>query len=180
MRLDCGCGSGRRPAKDFDAYCDVIKPREGVVLPEPYYCCPMEDMSCFQDKEFDYVRCHHVIEHVEDPKKACTELIRIGKSGLISFPPPQAEMCYGRKDHNWHVFVDRHRLVFVPKFYESLGFPRSVAGGALNVDFGSTSEPYCLFARHRNSPWLIDSFRKRLAFLNIRPAIVDDASEYGM
>lgn len=133
-RLDCGCGGGpKRPAQGFDAYCDVLDPKHVTV--SPYFQCGMEDMRCFVDKEFDYVRCHHVIEHVQDPDKACRELIRIGKGGLLSFPPPQAEMIYGRKDHRWYVFVDRHRLVFVPKFHESLGIPRAIAGGGLNIDF---------------------------------------------
>jgi hypothetical protein len=92
-------------------------------------------MSCFKDKEFDWIRAHHSIEHCTDPDKACAEIQRIGKAGIISFPGTLAEMCYGRRDHNWYVFHENKRLVFVPKFHESLGFPRRIAGGTLNVDF---------------------------------------------
>ena len=100
--LDCGCGSGpKRPAKGFSAYCDVIKPGPGVILPSPYFCCKMEDMSCFGNKEFDYVRAHHSIEHVTDPALACKELIRVAKAGILSFPPPQAEMLFGRKQNRF-------------------------------------------------------------------------------
>jgi hypothetical protein len=112
-------------------YCDVHMPKDP---PHPFVKCPMENMP-FGDKEFDYARCWHVIEHTQDPDMACKELIRIAKAGILAFPPPQAEACYGRKEHRWHVYIDRHRLVFIPKFYESLGFPRRIAGGALNATF---------------------------------------------
>jgi ubiquinone/menaquinone biosynthesis C-methylase UbiE len=94
----------------------------------------MEAMP-FKDKEFDYARCHHVIEHTQDPDKACRELIRIAKEGILSFPPPQAEMMFGRKDHHWFVFVDRGRLLFVKKRHSSYGVARKVTGCELNVDF---------------------------------------------
>lgn len=131
-RIDIGSNGGRRPAPGFDMYTDKFRPE---YPPTPFVCCPMEDMSYFQNKEFDYARCHHVIEHVDDPDRACAELQRIAKAGVISFPPPQAEMLFGRKDHNWYVFVDHGRLVFVEKFHPSLGVPRSQCGVELNVDF---------------------------------------------
>ncbi len=133
MKLDCGCGSGpKRPAPGFDAYCDILDPK--FVTARPYWQCAMEEMP-FKDKEFDFARCHHVIEHVNDPNKACAELIRIAKAGIISFPPPQAEIMFGRKDHHWFVFVDRGRLLFVRKRHPSYGVPRAVTGCQLNVDF---------------------------------------------
>lgn len=134
--LDLGCGTGeKRPTPGFSAYVDVIPVREGVVYPEPYYCTPMEDLSCFADKEFDYVKAHHSIEHCDDPDKACSEILRVGKAGCISFPPPQAEMMFGRRDHNWYIFIDHGRLLFVQKFHASLGIPRRVTGSELNVNF---------------------------------------------
>ena len=134
--LDAGCGTGpKRPAAGFSCYCDIIPVRDGVQYPDPYYCAPLEDMSCFADKQFDWVRCHHAIEHTINPAKACDELMRVGKAGIISFPGTLAEMCYGRVDHTHYVFVDRGKLVFVPKFHASLGIPQRRARGALNVDF---------------------------------------------
>jgi len=134
-KLDCGCGSGRRPAPGYDAYCDIIAPAPGVILPTPYYQCPLEDMRCFKNKEFDFVRCHHALEHTNDPGRACSELVRIAKAGILSFPTPQAELMFGRKDHNWFVFVDRGRLLFVRKRNPSLGIERRLTGCELNVDF---------------------------------------------
>lgn len=132
--LDCGCGGGpKRPAPGFSAYCDILDPK--VVTARPYYQCPMEDMSCFKDKEFDYVRSWHVVEHTNDPARACRELIRIGRAGVIAFPTPQAEVQFGRRDHNFFVFIDRGRLLFVRKRNPSYGVPRAVTGCELGQVF---------------------------------------------
>jgi len=36
---------------------------------------------CFIDKEFDYVICNHVLEHIPDDKKAISEIYRVLKPG---------------------------------------------------------------------------------------------------
>ena len=131
-RIDIGSGGGSRPAKDYDVYTDINVPKDP---PTPFFQCAMEDMRTFKDNEFDFARCHHVIEHTNDPGRACTELIRIARAGIISFPPPQAEMMFGRRDHQWFVFIDRGRLLFVKKRHASYGVPRKVTGCQLNVNF---------------------------------------------
>ena len=40
----------------------------------------------FNDKEFDYIICAHVIEHVNDPIFFKKEIERVGKSGYIELP----------------------------------------------------------------------------------------------
>ena len=130
-KIDVGCGGGRRPAAGYDMYCDKFMPKDP---PKPFVKCPMEDMP-FGDKEFDWARCWHVIEHTTDPAKACDELMRIAEAGVIAFPPPQAEMLFGRREHNFYVFPDRGRLLFVPKWHRSLGIPRAVTRCELNVTF---------------------------------------------
>lgn len=132
MKIDIGSGDGKRPAKGYDVYTDIFVPR--TPMPGKFVLCPMEKMP-FKDKEFDYARCHHVIEHTNDPGRACSELIRIAKAGVLSFPTPQAELMFGRRDHNWFVFVDRGRLLFVRKRNPSLGIERRLTGCELNVDF---------------------------------------------
>lgn len=133
-RIDVGCGAGpKRPAPGYDAYCDIHEPK--LVTVQPYFQCPMENMSCFKDKEFDYSRCWHVLEHTNDANKACSELIRISKRGIIGFPTAQAEQLFGRKDHNFFVYVDRGRLLFVRKRYPCYGIPRAVTRCELGVTF---------------------------------------------
>ena len=133
MKIDIGCGDGRRPAKGYDVYTDVFVPR--APMPGKFVLCPMENMHMFGDKIFEFARCHHVIEHTNEPDKACSELVRIAKSGIISFPPPQAELMFGRKDHNWFVFIDKGRLLFVKKRHPSYGIERRVTNCELNIDF---------------------------------------------
>ena len=137
--LDCGSGIGsKRPAADFSAYCDVIVPREGDIVPSGYQIAPLEDLSCFSDKMFDFVRCHHSMEHCMDPRKACEEIIRVGKSGLISYPPMWSCMLFGRADHRWFMTEDHGRLLFIRKRHQSYGVPRHRVGTELNRNFSWT------------------------------------------
>lgn len=139
MRIDLGCGGTvKRAAKGYDVYTDII-PVEKITEEfhrdrNLYVSCPMESMP-FGDKEFDFARCHHVIEHVQDPDKACSEIVRIAKAGIISFPPMQAEIQFGRRDHNWFVCIDKGRLLFIKKRHASYGIPRNVTMCELNVNF---------------------------------------------
>jgi len=134
--LDAGSGIGpKRPAPNFSAYCDVIVPKPGDIVPENYHVAPLEDLSCFADKTFNYVRVHHSLEHVSDPNEACKELIRVGKSGLISYPPMWSCLLFGRRDHRWFMTEDHGRLLFIRKRQPSYGVPRSQVGTELNRDF---------------------------------------------
>lgn len=40
----------------------------------------------FDDNEFDYVICSHVIEHVEDVEMFCSEMFRVARSGYLEYP----------------------------------------------------------------------------------------------
>ena len=132
-RVDVGCGGTvKRCAKGYDVYTEVFIPKEP--MPAKFVLCSIEDMP-FKDKEFDYARCNHVIEHTEDPGKACSELVRIAKAGILSFPPPQAELMFGRKEHRWFVFVDKGRLLFVAKRNPSYGVPLKQTRCELNVNY---------------------------------------------
>ena len=53
---------------------------------KPVHTCDIEDMRDFADKEFDFVYCSHVLEHVHNPERASLELMRIGKRGYIEPP----------------------------------------------------------------------------------------------
>ena len=129
-KIDIGCGT-RFPG-DYDVYTDIYIPN--VDIPGVFVQCPAEKMP-FKDKEFDFARANHVIEHTTHPGMACSEIIRIAKEGVITFPMVQAEMMFGRRDHNWYVFIDRGRLLFVKKFHPSLGIPRKDTGCELNNRF---------------------------------------------
>lgn len=104
----------------------------------------------FRDKEFDFVYCSHVLEHVDDPKKACSEIIRIGKRGYIETPTRLSDMTYNFSYlHKWHVNLVGNSLVFI----EYSDFERH-----------GTQSSY--FAKEHHSPYENDI--KKLVFNNRR------------
>lgn len=61
----------------------------------------------FQDGEFDYVICSHVVEHVDDPKAFMHEVFRVGKGrGYIEYPLITYEYMYSFDVHQSFVKFD--------------------------------------------------------------------------
>ncbi len=55
----------------------------------------------FKDKEFDYVICCQVLEHVENPVKFLSEQFRVANRGFIETPSLLGEYLYARDSHRW-------------------------------------------------------------------------------
>lgn len=57
----------------------------------------------FADKEFDYLICTHVLEHVDDPVRTCGEFARIAKAGYLEVPYFAADVFVSNNDaiHRW-------------------------------------------------------------------------------
>jgi ubiquinone/menaquinone biosynthesis C-methylase UbiE/predicted O-methyltransferase YrrM/glycosyltransferase involved in cell wall biosynthesis len=68
---------------------------------KPVYECDVEKMP-FREKEFDFVYCSHVLEHVTDPEKACRELIRVGKRGYVETPTKAKDLFLNSADTSHH------------------------------------------------------------------------------
>lgn len=69
----------------------------------------------FADKSFDYIDRSHVLEHVDDPARACAEIMRVGKAGYIETPTAMKDALFGWAEeigHRWHVTRVGRRLVF--------------------------------------------------------------------
>ncbi len=73
---------------------------------------------------FDYVYASHVLEHVDSPERACTELMRVSRAGYVETPSPFLEQGLGLINHEpaeasfhkWLVFtLGSGQLVFEPK-----------------------------------------------------------------
>ncbi|MGD8568076.1 MAG: AMP-binding protein [Gammaproteobacteria bacterium] len=113
--LDAGCGSFPFPLATH--LCDISGPETlgsvAVNRPQarPFYRCSVESMP-FKDKQFDFVYCTHVLEHVEDPARACRELMRISKRGYIECPSSWHEYVFHSPDHKWLVDLERGSLIF--------------------------------------------------------------------
>lgn len=145
VNIDVGCG--HRPRPGYDVYTDVYMSKEVMNNPEvksKFVKAALEDMSMFKDKQFDFAWCHHVIEHTTDPDKACKELTRIAKEGVLYFPTPQVELMCGRYDHKWVVFkIAPDHLLFIqryfrPPFRSRAGVPDG-KGSLLKLE----QEPFC-------------------------------------
>lgn len=69
----------------------------------------------FRDGGFDYVICSHVLEHVEDVAKFCSEVFRVGRAGYFEYPLFYYEYVY---DFPAHISILKEvgdELVYLPK-----------------------------------------------------------------
>ncbi|KKP95270.1 MAG: Methyltransferase type 11 [Candidatus Moranbacteria bacterium GW2011_GWE1_36_7] len=69
----------------------------------------------FKDKEFDYVICSHVIEHVEDVESFLNEIVRVAKAGYIEFPTVYYEYLYNFDPHLNFVSLKNDTIFWMPK-----------------------------------------------------------------
>jgi MoaA/NifB/PqqE/SkfB family radical SAM enzyme/ubiquinone/menaquinone biosynthesis C-methylase UbiE len=81
---------------------------------KPVYECNLEDLD-FADREFDFVYCSHVLEHVMNPEKACEELMRVAKRGFIETPTRGKDLWLNTtqmSNHHWAVESKKNKLIF--------------------------------------------------------------------
>jgi SAM-dependent methyltransferase len=112
------------------AFTDDHYGRAGMPIREvdgkPFFECNIESMP-FQNREFDFVYCSHVLEHVADPMRACSELMRVGKRGFIETPTRGKDLFLNTarvSRHRWAVEKMGKRLIFTEygdKDIEGLG-----------------------------------------------------------
>lgn len=79
----------------------------------PFVECDVQELP-FAAKEFDFVYCCHVLEHVDDPLRACSEIVRVGRRGYIETPLYATDVLFAwaGEMHKWHVCAKGHNLVF--------------------------------------------------------------------
>ena len=89
--LDVGCASGNQHARDLA--CTVIGLDEDPAA-RPTVLGHAGDMP-FAGGSFDYVVCHHVLEHIADPEPALREVARVLKpaGGLSVAVPDGHGLC---------------------------------------------------------------------------------------
>lgn len=118
--LDIGSGSDPFPLATHlaDLYPNKTTHRAGSAATKddrPFTVCNVEDTP-FKDKEFDFVYCAHVLEHTNDPAKACDELMRIAKRGYIETPTRTSDIMlnfiYIENHHKWHLVKTDMALFF--------------------------------------------------------------------
>ena len=81
--------------------------REGV----RYVEAAAEELP-FEDGEFDFLWCTQVLEHVRDPHRAVSEILRVAKRGFIEVPSRMGELLNGNPSHRWIIDREGDELVF--------------------------------------------------------------------
>jgi ubiquinone/menaquinone biosynthesis C-methylase UbiE len=100
----------------------------------------------FKDKEFDYVICCHVVEHVDDPNVFLSELSRVGKGGYLEAPSLLGEYLVPKESHQWVILEIENKLVFVNK--KRFGISYDHGFGEIFLEFlPSTSFGYKILQR---------------------------------
>ncbi len=69
----------------------------------------------FKDKSFDYVITSHTLEHVPDPRKFVSELMRVARAGYIETPSELSEKLFGWPFHRWVVRLESGTIVMRPR-----------------------------------------------------------------
>ena len=114
---------------------------------KPVYECNVEQMP-FADKEFDFVYCSHVLEHVESPEKACRELMRIAKRGYIETPTKGKDIFFDNarvSNHRWSVDLFDNHLVFTEYNLEEIkGLECNVVGKMLSRAESDKEKALCI------------------------------------
>jgi SAM-dependent methyltransferase len=89
--LDVGCGAFPIPGADF--ICDYknleidssYSPEFRTRLKNRAVRCDVQNLP-FRDKVFELVHCSNVLEHVDNPRQAFKELLRVGNHGYFECP----------------------------------------------------------------------------------------------
>ena len=102
--LEIGPGNNAWPRAD--RYFDIMRVTEDKDVINKLDIGDIERGTPYRDKEFDFIYCAHVFEHLGDPVKAAQEITRIGKAGVIITPSTWKDMLFDfeEKEHRWMVF----------------------------------------------------------------------------
>ncbi len=114
-------GSGHSPLIRADVLCDktvidtVQRPvPSAFVVPGRFVLGDILELP-FQEKAFDFAYCKNILEHVGDPVRACAEMSRIARRGLIRAPSHLWEIMGGSRSHLWLISCQEKRLIFTRK-----------------------------------------------------------------
>lgn len=90
--------------------CDDVK-----IYPHQAFFNASGETLPFKDKEFDYVICNQVLEHVDDPVLFIQEQCRVAKRGYIETPSLLGEFLFPKKSHRWVILYIDNKLVLFEK-----------------------------------------------------------------
>ncbi len=116
--VDIGSGEHPFPRATIlaDLYLDESPHRTRSIVRDdrPFLLVDIHHLP-FRDNSVDFVYCSHVLEHVDDPIKACSELVRVGRRGYIETPTFASDILFSwanQVKHRWHVVASEKYLFF--------------------------------------------------------------------
>jgi SAM-dependent methyltransferase len=116
--LDIGSGSlpFRYATILSDRHMKASPDRTGKLVRDdrPFFVSDIEHLP-LRDKSIDFAYCSHVLEHVDDPNAACSELVRVARGGYIETPNLAKDLLFAWSDrirHKWHVVAINNTLYF--------------------------------------------------------------------
>lgn len=115
--LDVGSGHAPNPRSDVlcDRYVEDDTERGGSIrVDRPLIVADGHNLP-FKDGAFDYVIASHIIEHMDDPARFCSELSRVSRRGFIASPTELAEHMFYWSFHKWYVNKIGNKLILHPK-----------------------------------------------------------------
>jgi hypothetical protein len=83
----------------------------------------VERMDMLKDKSVDFLFTQQTLEHVDDPARACAEIIRVAKRGFIDVPRGWIDLHIGHVEHRWFIDFADDCLVFSRKPLINTGGP---------------------------------------------------------
>jgi len=91
----------------------------------------------FKNKEFDYIICSHVIEHVEDENIDIffSEMQRVAKKGYIEVPTLFYEYLFNFHVHKWMINIKDNQIILMNKKYFSFSLVNDVFYNLLKHGF---------------------------------------------
>lgn len=135
--LEVGGGHNPHPYAHVvvDKFVDDNTHRSGdiAVLKNQTFIAADGENLPFKDKEFDYVICCQVLEHVQNPVKFLSEQFRVAKKGYIETPSLLGEYLFPRESHKWILHEHNNILYLLDK--ETLGFNYSYDLGELIQEY---------------------------------------------
>ncbi|HAL83345.1 MAG TPA: SAM-dependent methyltransferase [Mucilaginibacter sp.] len=114
-------GGGNHPDKRanvvVDKYVDDNTHRSGdlKILKNQKFIQADGEHLPFKDKEFDYVICRHVLEHVDDPIQFVKEQARVAKMGYMETPSMLGEYLAPKQSHKWIIQNIDDKIVLYDK-----------------------------------------------------------------
>ena len=110
-------GSGNNPIDRANILADFSPDddfhRSGNLIEDrPVIVCSVERIP-IREKAIDFVLCSHVLEHVNNPSIACSELQRISRKGYVETPAYGKDILIGTGYmHKWQVVSFEGSMIF--------------------------------------------------------------------